>query len=213
MNTQDLLSDGAIDSKRYEQASPRVVHLLKQGVRRQRPTYASSLGTMIRDEFDADPDSMVKIWKVTARRTFALAFGLPEWGRIVGLSVREALWPALLSTAIVNVIKTPGDRYTPDAILTTEVSRYAKRVRAQLRRLDPDFVLCGGTFDVLHSQILHSTGEATLTTLCGGRYLCHGRTIFVDCYHPAHRLPHHVEYAFFRAALGEIAAVKGTRAA
>jgi len=195
------LSDGCISPRAYEDAPARIVHLLKHGVTSQNPEGHDSLVEMIRDEHQEHPDSLARIWVGCARRAYCIFRGFPAWDRIRTLSDGGDLWPAFEKTAVVNIIKETGASSTDPDQMGTDFKNYQQEVLRQLSDLHPDIVICGGTFGVWVAAQQRIQAE---TSPSGMRYAVVGNTVYLDAYHPSHRLKHAIEYAFFRAGASEI---------
>jgi len=195
------LSDGCISPRAYEDAQAKIVHLLKHGVEEQNPKGYDSLVKMIQDGHHNNPDSLARIWVGCARRAYCILSGFPAWDRIRVLSVCDHLWPAFEKTAVVNMCKELGASSTDPDQMATDFKKYQQEVLQQLFALHPDIVICGGTFDVWAAALRGIHAE---TSPSGMRYAVVEDTVYLDAYHPSHRLKHNIEYAFFRAGASEI---------
>ena len=197
----DYLTDGRISAAGYEQAPAKIVHLLKHGVTKQNPKGYESLVAMIRDGHDKYPDSLARIWTGCARRAYCIFHEFPAWQAIHALSVRDDLWPAFEKTAVVNVVKETGASTTDPDQFAVDSQAYWGKVRSQVSRLAPDIVICGGTFQVWSAAVSDCEVKSSP---CGMCYAVAGGAVYLDAYHPSHRLKHEIEYAFFRAGASEI---------
>lgn len=195
------LSDGCISPTAYEHAPAKIVHLLKHGVTHQNPDGYESLITMIRNGHDKYPDSLAPVWTGCARRAYCIFNAFPAWGTIDALSVRNDLWPAFEKTAVVNVVKETGASSTDRDQFAEDSQTYWKVVLDQLSQLSPDIVICGGTFQVWSNA---ASPREVMISPSGIRYAVADEAVYLDAYHPSHRVKHEIEYAFFRAGSSEI---------
>lgn len=179
------LRDGKINSARYNSACIKVVHVLKQGVSKQSQA-GMSLGDQVWRDYRDDPDSIQVKWKVCAFRTLCVLGGLPSWRAVGRQKVNAVLWPAFLMTAVVNLVKTTGEPTITRRALWKLAACDWPIVRRQLRSLDPDVVVCGGTFDVL-AHLWHGPAERQRELALGHGYWRGGKVLFVSAYHPAQR--------------------------
>ena len=194
------LPDGKINSARYNSASIKVVHVLKQGVSKQSRA-GMSLGDQVWRDYRDDPDSIQAKWKVCAFRTLCVLEGLPSWRAVSRQKVNAVLWPAFLMTAVVNLVRTTGEPTIARRVLWKLARRDWPIVRRKLRGLDPDVVVCGGTFDVL-ADLWHGPAEGQRELALRRRYWRDGKVLFVSASHPAQRsVTFARDYASFRLTL------------
>ena len=203
MVESSLLEDGALDPESYRQAKIRIVHLLKQGVAEQNPEGYSSLIKMMRDGHEKDPDNLERMWMVCARRAYCILNGFLPWENIKDLPVRDKLWPAFASGAVVNLIKETGEVRTEDAPLLDGAAKYSDRVRNQLLDLAPHVVVCGGTFGAWLKTQSISNNQVRVSS-SGMRYIHLHQTFYLGAYHPSHQANHAMEYTWFRICAEEI---------
>ncbi len=124
-----IVPDGLICRKSYERTGVRVVHILKE------VTKPVGLGEMLLEHIRDDGSVEWRLWKVTARRSYALQNDLPQW---CSLST-STFGTALKSSAIINLNDTipPGrdSRYrtNSDEFLQTAKERWPAWRRFTIR--------------------------------------------------------------------------------
>ena len=192
-----LVPDGPIDPEAFDRAEIRVLHVLKE------PTMDDSVIRCVRTSILANGTIMAKpcLWKVTARRSYALQQGLPGWTEV---KERENLYgPALASSAVVNLNDSipPGTglgtrKRTRTALRTlADVARWRwPNRKAMIESLSPTVGICGGRD--AHVVLRMLLGE--LAEDHEGFFVWNGIP-FINCYHPGFRAKkHEEEYAMFR---------------
>lgn len=196
------LADGCINPDAYEEAPTKIIHLLKHGVTHQNPDGYTSLVKMINDGHQRKPYSLAPIWMGCARRAYCIFNGFPPWTQIAELDVKTELWPEFAKTAILNVIKETGAASTDPDKLISALAQYAPEVSQQVNTLRPDIVICGGTFAAWMAALSVPAGQFHMSQ-SGMQYAEVEGILYLDAYHPSHRLKHQIEYAFFRAGASE----------
>jgi len=192
-----LVPDGPINREAFDRAEIRVLHVLKE------PTIDDSVIRCVRDSIC--PNGTVKgspsLWKVTARRSYALQHGLPGWTEV---KERENLYgPALASCAVVNVNDSipPGTgvgtrkRSSTAARTLPDVARWRWPSRkAMIESLSPTVGICGGRdAHVVLRRLLGDLAEDH------DAFFVWNGVAFINCYHPGFRAKkHEEEYAMFR---------------
>ena len=185
-----VVPDGPVCNDDYRAAGVRVVHILKEA------TKSLGLGPALLEYVRSNGTVKWRLWKVTARRSYALQNGLPEWPALP----EEAFGAALRASAILNLNDTipPGEekrfRSEDDEVLKMAKARWPAR-RQVLEALEPSVVVCGGTFGLMRS-LLAESGETCRE--CDGYFVWKGIP-FVYAYHPSfNSKSHSVEYEEFR---------------
>ena len=107
-----------------------------------------------------------------------------------GLIINEDLCSALSGIALINLKKSWGKEQTDWSEMKRYLDEDAQRreiLNHQIDTLEPDLVLCGGTFDFVYDifgsenpfrQVLRENGQRI-------DYFQRGRTVFASCYHPS----------------------------
>lgn len=146
----NLSDDGILDFKKYEAAELRILWLLKQEVR-DYGLEDSSRGELIGRDWheyypraiknDASSDRLrnSKAWGKMAIASHMLIKNM-DYERAIGASSQD-LCKSLLSTAIVEVNKEPGERTTPTKLLLDGFRKYKDIVGSQLRAYAPHIVI------------------------------------------------------------------------
>lgn len=214
-NTMIVIPDGEVDQARYwhNQAGRRVLHLLKEPTKPKRRAPSEvpmGLPEIIRTCACQD-DGTVKgrLWKVSARRSYAVKHGLPPWEQIKGKE--QSFADAFLSSSVVNMNDTIPPRTKRSRSSNRELLRAAKDRwddrREKIISLKPDVVICGGTYWLLKRLLDEDNEPYETPDKAGARHIVWQGIPFVYAYHPAFsNKKHPQEYGEFRsrcmAALG-----------
>jgi len=196
-----LVEGGAICHELYEKEKYKIVHLLKEPTKSDRDSLAETiLAGAIRD------DGTVKwqLCKVTARRSYCILNGFPSWNEIYEKENRFA--DALKKSAIVNLSPESGGNSTSNERLEPLAKKWHERWYEQkLKELKPNIVICGGTFWVAIKQIAGASDNLQQAST-GMDYFWDKdlEAVFLDCWHPAFRSKHTVEYCYFRESSKDI---------
>ena len=186
----EVIPDGAVCRKAYFNASIRVVHLLKEA------THGGALGPNLLNTIYDNGTVKWRLWKVTARRSYALQNQLPDWSDLPA----DAFGHALRISAVLNLNDTipygVEGRYSSNdkEVLAHALTRWDKR-RAAILELKPSVVVCAGTYR-LTRQLLEEYGERWEDK--GEAMLWEGIPL-LKAHHPSFRRKRHEEeYEEFR---------------
>lgn len=195
--------DGAVDPERYLAKKPRLLFFLKETNGNNND---GSVNTELSDwdymQWVRDQACMKEPLYRSVYRNIAMwskQFDLFTSGHepvaadlidINGLMINEDLCGALYGIALINLKKSWGKEQTD----WSQMKRYLEEdplrreiLIHQVDTLQPDLVLCGGTFDFVYD--IFGSGNPYRQVLCddGQRidYFRKGNTTFVSCYHPS----------------------------
>jgi len=199
-----LVEGGAICHEMYENEKYKIVHLLKEPTNSDKDSLAETiLAGAIRD------DGTVKwqLCKVSARRSYCILNGFPLWNEVYEKENRFA--DALKRSAIVNLSPKPrGNSTSIGELEQLAKNGYERWYEQKLKELKPNIVICGGTFGVAIKQIAGASDnlQQASTASTGMDYFWDKdlEAVFLDCWHPAFRSKHTVEYCYFRESCKEI---------
>ena len=203
---KELQEDGAIEPELYkdEKTKYKIVHLLKEP---KGKTKHNSIVEAIRrnDINDADGTVKGKQHKVTARRSYCILNKFPSW---LDICKKENMFAdALKRSAIVNLSPEPGDKSTSGKRLERLAKEgkpwwYDQKLKEELK---PTIVICGGTFKAAIRQIAGASDKLQHAST-GMDYFMDEElgAVFLDCWHPAFRSRHPVEYCYFRESCKDI---------
>lgn len=109
---------------------------------------------------------------------------------------------------ITNLKKTGGGSTADIATIKKHAEKYRDLWQNELEIMDPEIILCGGTFwiiaDILNEQLVRKP-QHTRTRLWYAQWELNGhRVLLVDCYHPANRDSKKPQYNELRKALLEL---------
>ncbi len=201
-----LEEDGAIDLELYnnKETKYKIVHLLKEP--NGETENHSIVEAIQRNDINPD-DGTVKGQqnKVTARRSYCILNAFPLWDKIC--RNEKGFADALKRSAIVNLSPEPAGRSTSYESLKQLAEKwklrwYDKKLKEELK---PNIVICGGTFWVAIKQIAGASYEPPRAST-GMAYFWDKdlEAVFLDCWHPAFRSKHTVEYCYFRESSKDI---------
>jgi hypothetical protein len=185
-----IVPDGPLDQDAYDKAPVKVVHILKEA------TKSDGLAGKLLENIRKDGTVKWRIWKVTARRSYALQNGLRPWDSLSP----EAFGQAFRASAVLNLNDTipcgKEDRFTSD---TEGVARFAglrwPDTREKITQLRPSVVVCGGTYE-LATRLFRDRGEAVQDQ---GDFFVWEGIPFIKAFHPSFwGRRHSDEYEEFR---------------
>ena len=94
---------------------------------------------------------------------------------------------ALLSSAVVNIKKSSGKTASDRDDLLTYVERDCEFIKRQIEIINPDVVLCGGTWPLVQPLWPDARRIYDRVWAVQSKH-------FIDLYHPAALYPHYVGY-------------------
>ena len=181
-----FVKDGIVDKTLFVASDRKVLFLFKEAYDAE-ASRSWDLCALLRDDWRGIG---YNTWWNTARWAYALhkttADSLPKYPDSCGSTV--SIDNYLLASAVVNVKKSHGvPRSDPDELLYF-TEKDADLLKAQIKSISPDIILCGYTFDCLefflprikplHDDLMHR----------------HGDTLIIDYWHPAAQYPHIMMY-------------------
>ena len=185
-----FISDGIIDAEKWHRAPRKVLFLLKEAYDEDKDAADWDLCELIRDEWGR---AKHKVWRTAAYWAYGLHYYTPEYiPKILSNEqgyekCREIASEALLGSAVVNIKKSDGKLSSDMEEIGDHAKLHRTRLWQQIDLINPDIIICGNTWETIHN--LWETPVQ--------RYDCiweiQGR-LFVDCYHPANRYPHMLNY-------------------
>jgi hypothetical protein len=188
-NDLTIVPDGAVLKSAYDKTRVRVLHILRE------PTLSDGLGQELLGVIRPDGTVKWRIWKVTARRSYAIQQGLPKWRSLDG----QRFGDALRTSAVVNlndtISRAQEGRWTTNMqeLCAFAQYRWPNRLK-KIKSLRPDLIVCGGTWD-LTKDLLQGSGEKVHEH--EGYFIWNG-TPCVYAYHPSFRgRSHEAEYNEF----------------
>jgi len=139
-----FMYDGAISYSDYEKATRRVVFLLKDA-NEQSEGWALS---QIPDLKEYSETGEIKWGKKIIPRRLCLMYEV-----IVGEKYEDK-HKYLREVAYVNVKKDGGESQCYKSVLNKYAKAYGEYLLRQLKGLEPDIIVCGGTFEALVREIM-----------------------------------------------------------
>ncbi|MDP6849224.1 MAG: hypothetical protein QGI24_10605 [Kiritimatiellia bacterium] len=187
-----LVPDGEVDKGEYASAKIRVVHVLKEA------TKCSGLGQALQETIRPSGTVKWRLWKVTARRSYAIQNRLPEWDELK-MKTKE-YGQAFKASAILNLNDTipPGGkpRYTSKdkEVLALARLRWLNR-KKRLMALSPSVVVCGGSYQLIRTLLSECDEKCEEKE----KFFLWKGIPFIHAMHPSFRGKYHSEeYAEFR---------------
>jgi len=193
-----VIPDGAVNREAFERTAlkMKIVHLLKEA------TLDAGLGELLADSIREDGTIKWRIWKVTARRSHCLLYGFPTWESLDAKHFGEAF----KQSAVVNLNDTlPVNNNSRFSTKHKEWIRFVSERWEQGRRklildLNPDVIICGGTFETF-MDLLGQTGSdlKLYDEFAIWNPGSHQNPVTViKAKHPSFRGKHSIEYEEFR---------------
>jgi hypothetical protein len=178
--------DGIIDPDRWLTSPRKVLFLLKEAYSDPDKPADWDLRAAIRADWKGPKYQIwwnVSEWALAIQQTTAAgspAFLDERWRH-------DALAESLLSSAIVNLKKSSGQKSSDAADLRDFVSRDGDLLREQIQGIRPDIILCGSTWPL----VAHLWPDARQTH---DRVWQGSDSTFIDFWHPANRYPRRLNY-------------------
>lgn len=173
-----FVEDGIVCLESWRIAKRKILFLLKEpnGYKGER----GALNDLLRKA--AEPNSTSRMWdRPTFHNVGRWAYGLLNYSGYVPSyeEANRACKTAVLRCAYINIKKSSGG-----ARATKEVEVHAQTYAALLRRqvalIDPDIVVCGGTYKMLKKHVYPSM------TRVSERVHQFENSIFINAYHPGY---------------------------
>jgi len=193
----NFFPDGPVDSKKYSETNPKIVYLLKEV--NSTPNEHWDLREMLQEwlaEYE-ETGELYRTWKQASYFMYGMLHQFPPFQEVISKPKTE-LADALRSIAVINVKKTSG-KSTADYDQVREHALHQDALwKKQIDIINPDFVVCGGTFDIAHESYAYPTRE---TTPSGMDYFFTDRSIVLDFYHPLARTRIAAMYAYLKEGM------------
>lgn len=197
------VEDGPNDQTLWGQASPKVMHLLKQPTRNDLPTKENpSLPALIRQLVQQKGIGKTFMHRL-ALRSYGLLNGFVPWEQ-AEKATDDALGKALLASAIVNLENIKVASGTPKDSVSEFARQNHKRWHGQIERWKPHVIVCGGTFEPV-SRAMDKPPYRYAST--GMRYFCDPTVsgcVYLDAPHPTARYPLSMVYTYLMVSAKEI---------
>ena len=116
----------------------------------------------------------------------------------------RGLKDSLRALAATNIKKTGGGGSSDTSEIWREAETSADFLRDEIAVMEPDIVLCGGTFGAFTAA--QGSAPSCLRCSSGAGYLKEGGVLYVDLPHPGVRVSEQVLYAYFRETILDLVA-------
>ena len=172
-----LITDGIIDTELWKNSKIKILFLLKEayGKKRHLPDYINQS-------------------KAKGRTFIPLAqwaYAIQEITKKKKLSIfsknKSIINPPLLSSAVINIKKVNGKKSSDNKDLVKYVNENWEEIKKQINTINPDIIVCGNTWSLIHSKLQDST-------VISDRVYKTDNYIFIDFWHPANRTSNIMNY-------------------
>jgi len=191
-----FIKDGIIDADRWKTTAPKVLALLKEG-RHEGLSTSWDLREYIRKDIRENGRLTGPALKNTSYWCYAIHH--VARGRLrgfpVGTAALDQAVELFLSSALVNIKKSGGKAQSSFAELAEYARADGDLLRQQIELIDPDIVICGYTWP----HVKHLWPEAKNAAFEGVWRV--GRRVFLDFWHPGHRIADDLKYYAFACLL------------
>jgi hypothetical protein len=186
---KQIVLDGAVDSARYDAASPRILWVLRE---------PNGEGPWDLREYFRETLFTYNRWQSTAALLIRVSYGLLHnclpWG--TWADDARAIADALRGVAVININKRGGDATVDWGRLYRASLDFGPFLVRQVDALAPSIVILAGTFDVLPDAIRQRLVEFDESDLRATRV---DNRIFVRAYHTNQRhITHEAYYSRIR---------------
>lgn len=199
----NAVADGPNDPTLWGQASPKVMHLLKQPTKNNLPTKENpSLPALVRQLVQHKNIGKKFMYRV-ALRSYGLLNGFVPWEQ-AEKATEEALGKALLASAIVNLENIKFAPGTPKDSVSKFAEQKRKRWHGQIERWKPHVIVCGGTFQAVWRAMEKPPYWYASTGMC---YFCDPSVsgcVYLAAPHPTARYPLSMVYTYLMVSAKEI---------
>ncbi len=220
-NVIPVVEDGPNCPEKYKNATPRILHLLKQPTMGP-PDQPLSLPELVQkivkvNEGSERSDIGRKMMYRLAQRSYGIQNGFSSWEKVADRD-DATIGDALLSSAIVNI---KNDKYSgttkPNDLYEWAKTEFTKW-HGRVEEFNPQIVLCGGTFKAVCWAFDEVSGNEIYITHAstGMKYFCdHGPKIpscvYLDAPHPSARYPVSMVYTYLMSSAKDILNKAGHR--
>jgi len=196
---------GVVNEKTYLRSSPRLVIVLREPNSSDRDW---SLPKFLREELERFERGQKfqypyfwKTWKPIGIWSYAIHRGFDKYANLD--SERIAV-KGLSYIGMTNLKKTGGRSTAHYPTIKKHAEKYRDLWQNELEIMDPEIILCGGTFEIL-AELLGLKPRKTRTGLRYAQWELNGhRVLLVGCNHPASRESKKQQYNELRKALLEL---------
>lgn len=215
-----LVYDGIVDEECFAKQNSKVLFLLKDGSDPNRYedgngyTYRDLYGTaMATTENETPKTHLYTMWRYMCMWVRIIEdpnFGLADcWNNINGFDV-DSMRGYLSHVATVNIKKSAGkgtNDETYDPALKRAVKLYYDLIKAEISLINPNLVICGGTFDYIKGQ--YDVNERRLPN--GRHYFVYDNCVYLEYWHPDARFGYEKHFERFKETYCQLqVALKGT---
>lgn len=174
-----FVGDGVVCQESWRTAKRKVLFLLKEpnGYKGE----DGPLNVLLRKA--AAPNSMSKMWdRPTFHNVGRWTYGLLNYSDHVPAydDAHRACKTAVLDCAYINIKKSSGGARATRAV-EEHAAQYAEFLRRQVAIINPDIVVCGGTYPMLKKHVYPSLSRVS------SRIHAFDKRLFINAFHPACR--------------------------
>ncbi|MEN6348268.1 MAG: hypothetical protein ABFD08_02575 [Syntrophomonas sp.] len=201
---EQFISGGVVNEDKYCSAKCKLLVLLKEASDKDNDA-DWSLVDLVNDQikaYKAQEKGYLEIWK----RIGMYSYGLQnEFENFINISLK--IWvndvhiPEGLEYIAVTNLKKSGGAGSSNY---EEIKGYAIRDKElwikEIKIMNPDVVMCGGTFSIVH-EILEFKKDVSPSGAEYGKAL---GTVFVDFPHPMYQISPKIYYAYFAESMREL---------
>ena len=172
----EIVLDGIFDAAGWQSAPIRILFVLKDAYDSEHANEGWDLRKYARQQGNKGVTLReMSYWCHTLLR--------PEYDHPCG--DEETLHEALLSSASINVKKTPGSTYANSGEIAEHANVYGDLLLEQIDIINPNVVICGSTWWAI-KDLVQSSADGTSNSRIFKTQ--NGRT-YIDFCHPANRFP------------------------
>ncbi len=185
-----FIQDGIVDPTSWSKAGRKVLFVLREAYDSRPNSTGFDLRRKIRDEWKELKQKPT--WRNVANWAYAAHYterdSIPE----LTDQSRPLRARALLASAVINVKKSGGKKISDAIELAEYVRTDGDRLRRQIELVNPDLVICGGTWGLIrrfwagHDERVYGDKKPAVFRV--------GRRYFVHTWHPANRFPERLNY-------------------
>ena len=182
-----LVLDGIINVASYNLSNHKILWILKEPYGEDAFKYSDYINGF---EFGKSFPTSRAMWEKITYVNYGILNNYQLWADFKTLYKDENVFRALHNCALINLKKNPGKTKSNHSEIRNAYQRYKDRIHEQLKFINPDIIICGGTFNFLQlpfDKVNLIIGE----NLKGYK---HDNKLFIDAYHPSYFVKKQEEY-------------------
>ncbi|TQO38974.1 hypothetical protein GQ41_3642 [Arenibacter algicola] len=178
---EKTISDGIVNHESYNNAEKKILWILKEPNSRNEPG-SWDMREAISDKLKTE-SGILSGWQNTFTNIVYVTYGIlknKSWEEIPFINKEPQIIDELKKIAYINVKKTAGSAKTKPSVLKDYYVRSKEILLEQIKTIDPDILIFGGTFYLFKDDL----GLSELNSYDSCNALKVNNKIYVNAFHP-----------------------------